>query len=170
MQDLLARAETVGALLIARGATVAVSESSTGGLVSAALLAVPGASAYFLGGGVVYTAAARSALLGIGDDAMAGSRSASEPYARLLARTVRAHLGATWGIAETGAAGPRGNRYGDPAGHSCLAVAGPEGTTVETAITLATGSADRIANMRVFAGALLDLFADALGSMPAERG
>lgn len=170
MQDLLARAETLGALLIARGATVAVSESSTGGLVSAALLAVPGASAYFLGGGVIYTAAARSALLGIPDDAMAGMRSASEPYVRLLARTVRTRLGATWGIAETGAAGPRGNRYGDPAGHACLAVAGPEGLTIETVVTLATGSADRVANMRTFAGALLDLFAEALGSMPAGRG
>ena len=169
MQDLITRAEAVGALLIARGATVAVSESSTGGLVCAALLAVPGASAYVLGGGVVYTAAARSVLLGITDGEMAGIRSASEPYARLLARTVRVRLGATWGIAETGAAGPSGNRYGDAAGHSCLAVAGPEDTGAETVVTLATGSADRVANMRAFAGSLLDLFAQVLRGLPAER-
>ena len=170
MEDLLARAEALAALLTARGATVAVCESSTGGLVSAALLAVPGASAYCLGGGVVYTAAARTALLGIADAEMAGIRPASEPYARLLARTVRARLGATWGIPETGAAGPGGNRYGDPAGHACLAVAGPEDAGVETVVTLATGRAERLANMRTFAGALLDLFAEVLRSSPAERG
>lgn len=158
MRDLLPRAATLGTMLIARNQTLAVSESSAGGLVAAALLSVPGASAYFLGGAVVYTAAARSALLGIDDAAMEGLRSASEGYARLLARTVRERHGATWGIAETGAAGPSGNRYGDAAGHSCLAVSGP----VERVITLETGDTDRVRNMRAFAGGLLDLLGDAL--------
>src|ERR1700712_2051486 len=102
MQDLLPKAQRVGAILKGRGQTVAVSESSAGGLISASLLSVPGASAYFMGGGVVYTRVARSALLGITDAEMKGIRSSSEPYAQLLARTVRHRFGATWGIAETG--------------------------------------------------------------------
>jgi nicotinamide-nucleotide amidase len=159
MQDLLPKAQKLGAILKGRGHTVAVSESSAGGLISASLLSVPGASAYFLGGGVVYTRIARSALLGITDAEMEGIRSSSEPYARLLARTVRHRFGATWGIAETGATGPTGNRYGDKAGHSCLAVSGP----VEKVITLETGSPDRVANMRAFSAALLDLLAETLG-------
>ncbi|MCJ2096921.1 CinA family protein [Methylobacterium sp. J-072] len=158
MHDLLPKAATLGAALIARNETLAVSESSSGGLVAAALLSVPGASAYVLGGAVVYTAAARATLLGIDEAAMTGLRSASEGYAQLLARTVRARHDATWGLAETGAAGPSGNRYGDAAGHTCLAVSGP----VELFLTLETGSADRVANMRAFAGGLLDLLGEAL--------
>ena len=160
MRDLFDRADRLGALLRARGDTVGVVETSSGGLASAALLAVPGASGYYLGGGVAYTAAARTALLGIDDAAMAGMRSASEPYAVLLARTVRARLGATWGVAETGAAGPSGNRYGDAAGHTCLAVSGPG----ERVVTLETGHGDRRANMEAFALALLDLFADTVAA------
>ena len=115
---------------------MAVSESSAGGLISAALLAIPGASAYFLGGGVIYTQAARRGLLGVADSAMTGIRSSSEPYAQLKARRIRELLGATWGLSETGATGPTGNRYGDAAGHACMAVAGP----VERVITLETGA------------------------------
>lgn len=159
MQDLLPKAQRIGAILKGRGQTVAVSESSAGGLISASLLSVPGASAYFLGGGVVYTRVARSALLGITDAEMKGIRSSSEPYAQLLARTVRHRFGATWGIAETGASGPTGNSYGDKAGHTCLAVSGP----IERIITLETGSSDRVANMRAFSAALLDLLSEALG-------
>jgi nicotinamide-nucleotide amidase len=158
MRDLLPKAEAVGAILKARQQTVAVSESSSGGLVSAALLAVPGASAYFMGGAVVYTQRARTTLLAITEQDMAGIRSSSEPYAQLLARQVRARFGTDWGIAETGAAGPSGNRYGDASGHSCIAISGP----IERVITLETGSDDRVANMRAFAGALLDLLSDAL--------
>ena len=160
MQDLLPRATRLGTLLQARGETVAVAESSAGGLVSAALHAGPGASADVPGGGGVYTQAARTSLLGIDASAMAGLRSSSEPYARLLALTVRTRFATTWGIAETGAAGPSGNRYGDQPGHTCLALSGP----VERVLTLETGSADRVANMRAFAGALLDLMAEALGA------
>lgn len=158
MDMLLPAARAIGERLKARGETVAVAESSAGGLISAALLAVPGASAYFLGGAVVYTRAARSGLLGITDAEMAGMRSSSEPYALLLSRTVRARMGADWGFAETGAAGPSGNRYGDAAGHACLAVSG----AVERVITLETGAAGREANMRAFAAALFRLAAEAL--------
>jgi len=159
MQSLLPLAERVGARLKARGETIAVAESSTGGLISAALLAVPGASAYFLGGAVVYTRQSREALLGIPPAALEGMRPATEAYARLLARTVRQKFSASWGIGETGATGPAGNRYGDPPGHACIAVAG----TIERVITVETGDADRTANMRAFAKAALELLVEELG-------
>jgi len=153
MKDLLPVAEKLATRLKERRETVAVAESSAGGLISAELLAQPGASAYFLGGAVVYTYVARRLFLDLPDAALAGIRPATEAYARLLARAARQRLGATWGLAETGATGPAGNRYGDPAGHVCLALAGP----IEAAITLETGEADRLANMRAFAAAALDL-------------
>jgi PncC family amidohydrolase len=128
--------------------------------MSAALLAVPGASAYFRGGGVIYTAAARGALLDIGSAEMTGMRAASEPYAALLAQRVRERLGATWGLAESGAAGPTGNRYGDPAGHACLAVSGP----AERTLTVRTASDDREANMRAFSLRALALLAETIGA------
>lgn len=153
MQTLLPLAEQVALLLKARRETIAVAESSAGGLLAAALLAVPGASAYFLGGAVVYTRKAREQLLQLPREAVTGMRSASEPYALLLARTASLRFGASWGLAETGAAGPTGNPYGDAAGHSCIAIAG----MAEEAITLETGSAERVANMRAFAAAALEL-------------
>ncbi len=156
METLLPLAEQVAALLKQRRETVALAESSAGGLLSAALLAVPGASAYFLGGGVVYTRRARKLLLDISREQVAGMRSASEPYALLLARTARQRFSASWGLAETGAAGPTGNPYGDAPGHTCLAISGMAGAA-EEAITLETGSAERVANMRAFAAAALAL-------------
>ncbi|MCB4823174.1 CinA family protein [Roseicella aerolata] len=158
METLLPIAARAGTLLKARGETIAVAESSAGGLVSAALLAVPGASAYFLGGTVVYTRAAREALLAIPAEKLDGIRPASEPYAALLAESVRAKLGTTWGLGETGATGPTGNRYGDPAGHACIAVAGPVGRT----LMIRTGSDDRIGNMRTFGARLLTLLVECL--------
>ena len=153
MTPLAALAGPVAALLVERKQTVAVAESSAGGLVSAALLAIPGASAYYLGGSVIYTQAARREVLRVPDDALRGVRSSTEAYALVKARAVRAQLGATWGLAETGAAGPTGNRYGDAPGHACLAVAGP----VERALTVETGQADREANMLAFTRAALAL-------------
>jgi PncC family amidohydrolase len=158
MKALLSLSEKIAARLIMRKETIAIAESSTGGLVAAALLAVPGASAYFLGGAVVYTKSARAALLGISDPEMQGLRPATEKYSQLIARRVRERHGATWGFGETGAAGPTGNRYGDPAGHACLAVAG----LAERAITLRTGSSDRIANMDAFAKRSLELLLEVI--------
>ena len=147
MKKLTTLAETVGQLLIERKQTLAVSESSSGGLISAALLSISGASTYFMGGGVIYTHRARQILLEIDFEDHPGVRSSSEPYALLAANTVRERLGTYWGLSETGAAGPRGNRYGDVAGHSCIAVSGP----VEKVITLETGLSDREENMWLFA-------------------
>jgi PncC family amidohydrolase len=151
MKELVAIAEKIAAKLIERRQTIAVAESSTGGLISASLLAVPGASAYFLGGAVVYTRDARRVLMDIPDEAMKGIRSASEPYAKLLANQVRKRFATNWGLSETGATGPTGNRYGDAAGHSCMGVAGADAV----AMTLETGKSNRFENMHVFAAAAL---------------
>src|ERR1700730_16328542 len=155
LQDLIARAEKAAALLKGRGETIVVAESSTGGLIAAALLALPGASAYFLGGAVVYTRAARRALLDLPDISSLGMRASTQPYALLLAQTTRQRFSATWAVAESGATGP--------AGHSCIAVAGRS----ERAITLETGSGDRLGNMHAFTAAALDLLLDVLA---AEAG
>lgn len=157
MKDVYEAGARVGALLKERGETVAVAESSAGGLVSAALLAVPGASAYFLGGGVIYTREARRVLLGLPDE-QTRMRGATEEYAQLVARTIRQNLDTTWGLSESGATGPTGNRYGNDAGHACFALAGP----VERATTLETGIADREENMRRFAIAALEYLEAAL--------
>jgi len=159
MKELIGIAEQIATKLIARRETIAVAESSTGGLISASLLAVPGASAYFLGGAVVYTRDARRLLMDISDDAMRGLRSASEPYAKLLAEQARRRFATDWGLSETGATGPSGNRYGDAAGHSCMAIAG----SASNVITLETGSNDRQANMLEFARTALNLLLKNLG-------
>ncbi|MDB5448210.1 MAG: putative competence-damaged inducible protein [Phenylobacterium sp.] len=156
LQELAAE---VGAKLKADGHTIAVAESSAGGLISAALLEVPGASAYFLAGAVVYTPKARALLMDIPREAVADMRSSSEPYALLLAQSARERFGTTWGLSETGAAGPTGNRYGDAPGHTCVAVSGP----VEMAFTVETESDDRAENMRAFAAAALRLLHRAMG-------
>jgi len=158
MDSLTALGTAVGTLLKERKQTVAVAESSGGGLINAALVAVPGASAYYLGGAIVYTLAGRSALLGLTAQDMTNIRSSSEPFAKLLAQRVRANLGATWGLSETGASGPSGNRYGDAPGHACIAVSGP----IEAVITVETGSADREANMWVFARRAIELLESCL--------
>lgn len=159
METLLPLAERAAVLLNARGETVAVAESSAGGLVCAALLAVPGASAYFRGGVLAYTRDSRRALLGLPDAALDGVPPNSEPLASLLAGAARDRLGSAWGLGETGAAGPTGNRYGHPAGRACLAVAGPHASR---SVTLESGSADRRANMRLFGTELLRLLIGAL--------
>jgi PncC family amidohydrolase len=162
MPDLTPLATSVADLLKAAKQTLAVAESSAGGLISATLVSIPGASAYYIGGGVIYTSTARRALLRVGDEAMTGMRASTEPYALLKARTVREQLGSTWGLAETGASGPTGNRYGDAAGHACIAVTGP----VERVITVETGKADREANMWTFTKAALDLLEACLKTSP----
>jgi nicotinamide-nucleotide amidase len=156
--QLLPVAETIAALLKARKETIAISESSAGGLVSAALVAQPGASAFYVGGAVVYTLAARRTLLALPDEAVKGVRSSTEAYARIAARAIRERLGTTWGLAESGASGPTGNPYGDPPGHTCVAVSGP----VERSLTLETGSADRGTNMTRFSAQTLELLLSVL--------
>jgi len=152
MKELVDIAEKVAAVLTARKQTIAIAESSTAGLISAALLAVPGASAYFLGGAVVYTRQSRRLLLDIPDAALDGMRPSTEPYALMMARHTRERFATTFALAETGATGPTGNRYGDAAGHSCIALAG----LAEGAMTLETGKSDRLDNMNAFTAAALN--------------
>jgi nicotinamide-nucleotide amidase len=156
MDTLLPLAEKAAALLRAKKQRIAIAESSTGGLISGALLALPGASDYFLGGAVVYTVKSRLVFLGLGEVDLVGMRPSTEAYALLAARRVRERFGADWALGETGAAGPTGNRYGDAPGHSCIAVSG----ATERAITLETRQTDRVANMRAFAAAALQLLAE----------
>ncbi len=158
MDTLLPLAEKAAVLLRAKKQRIAIAESSTGGLIAGALLALPGASDYFLGGAVVYTAKSRLVFLGLGEADLTGMRPSTEAYALLAARRVRERFGADWAIGETGAAGPTGNRYGDAPGHSCIAVVG----TTERAATIETGQSDRIGNMRAFAAAALKLLVETL--------
>jgi PncC family amidohydrolase len=178
IEPLLELSHRVAVQLKARRQTIAVGESAAGGLITAALLAVPGASAYCRGGLVIYT---RNALLSLKavDLAKLGSmRASTEAYARFEAQTLRAHFETDWGLGETGAAGPTGNKYGDAAGHVCVAVAGPgvaaahdapAGTIGERSRTLETGSTDRLGNMQAFAAAALLLLAETLEGLPPPR-
>src|SRR5277367_1263533 len=159
MDSLTDLTRTLGAALLQAKQTVAVAESSAAGLISAALLAVPGASAFYRGGVVCYTIYARQALLGIGDAEMVGLRASTEPYALLLAKRVRERLGTDWGVGETGATGPTGNRYGDAAGHACIAVVGPG---AERVLTLESRQRGREPNMWCFTRAALELLEDAV--------
>lgn len=163
MEKLVGYAERIAASLKEKKETVAVAESSTGGLITAALLAVPGASAYCLGGIVIYTREAWEAMSNFDKSLLGGHRSATEGNALVRARLARERFGATWGIGETGAAGPAGNRYGDPAGHAWVAISGPR----EQALRVETGNTERLANMYAFAARALQLFEEALESRRA---
>ncbi len=158
--EIMSLAEKAGTILRDKGETVGIAESSSGGLISDHLLAIAGASAYFLGGSVIYTRYAGRGLLGVTDDEMEGMRAATESYASLNAGRISEILGSTWGLSETGATGPDGNRYGDDAGHSCIAVSGP----VSRSRTIETGSNDRQENMIAFSIAALELLIECLQS------
>lgn len=160
LADLLPHAERAASLLKARKETVAVAESSSGGLISAALLAMPGASAYYVGGAVNYTRPVLLHLSGRNADELAKLNGATEEFTLLAARSVRERYRTGWGVGESGAAGPSGNRYGDPPGHTVVAVTGP----IEHALVLRTGDSDRLANMHAFAAAALKLLADSLAA------
>ena len=166
IQELLPQAERIAAKLKARNETISIAESSTAGLISAALLAIPGASAYFLGGAVVYTRQSRSELLAVTEQELTGITPSTEAYALLFARKIRERLNTTWSLGETGTAGPTGSRYGHAAGHSCIAV---NGRTIggdrngEWKMTVETGNSDRLDNMRAFSIAALDLLEKGLG-------
>jgi PncC family amidohydrolase len=162
MRELMPLAGRAAVLLKQRQQKIALNESSTGGLISAALLAVPGASAYYIGSMVIYTRQAWDAVRDFHEDELGGVRAATEHHALVRARIARERFATTWGVGETGAAGPTGNRYGDPAGHTCVAVAGP----LERALTLRTGTADRMENMVAFADAALKLLVECLEAQP----
>jgi len=152
VDDIARLAERVGAKLKARNETVAVAESTAGGLISAALLSVPGASAYYLGGIVVYNARGRELLLGRPSTEW-GLVPDREQWTLTMARDLRERFGATWGLGESGSAGPTGLAPGC----TCTALAGP----YETVRKIDTGSADRTSNMTRFAMSTLRLLDEA---------
>jgi nicotinamide-nucleotide amidase len=115
----------VGALLRERGATLAIAESCTGGLLSSRITDVAGSSAYFLGGGVCYTAALKTAVAGVDPALIHEHGEVSEPVAVALAKGIRERCGATYGIGVTGIAGPSGGTPEKPVGTVHIAVAGP---------------------------------------------
>lgn len=166
MHDIFAMGQRAGALLKARSERIVVAETSAGGLISASLLAVPGASAYYVGGAITYSIDSIKSLvhLDMKELRKQNVRSSSEPYAEILCRAMLArHAGVTWGLSETGAAGPP-NPYGDPSGHTCMAITGP----VNLVRTLRTGQEDRVANMWAFANATLALLVEALEAAPTQ--
>lgn len=151
----------VGRALVDRSESVAVGESSAGGLISATLLSVPGASAFYMGGAVVYTGRSRG-LLFERDELPPEMRGATEDFACALALNAASRMRSDWGLAETGATGPKGNPYGDPAGHAWVAVRRPDQTTVARNVT--TGSDDRVGNMQAFTAAALELLLSELSA------
>jgi nicotinamide mononucleotide (NMN) deamidase PncC len=160
LTDLAALGTQAGQLLVARGQTLAVVDGATGGLISAGLLAMPGASAFYRGGGIIYTLAGRRIVLGHAPGSLRGLTSATQDYALAQADLIRARYAADWGIAETGAAGPGKHPLGVPSGTSAIGVVGPDG--VCASVLVQTGSEDRLANMQAFAMAALRLLVQTL--------
>ncbi len=153
-------ADEIAALLIERGETVAVAESTTGGLISAALLRVAGASKYYAGGGVVYTLNSRTALTGVPAERYANYQGTTPEMITELAASMRERLGATWCIAEAGLAGPTPGRSGAPPGRTTIGVARPVSRTE----VFETGMSDREANMIEFTTLGLRLLRDVLAT------
>ncbi len=145
--------------LKARREKIAVADGATGGLIGAALLTVPGALKFYVGGGIVYSFRARDVLFALPAEAYEGMRSATPEYALLQARAIRDNFGADWGIAETGSAGGSRHPLGVASGESCCAVVGPGVALVRRT---ETASDDRIANMAAFTRAALNLLETAL--------
>lgn len=138
--------------------TVSVAESSTGGLIAASLLSVPGASRYFMGGTVIYTIKSRREFLDLNMERVKQLNPLTEEMALEFARAVRAKLDTTWGIAELGVAGPGGTPYSDATGISVIALSGP----VNASVTVKTQSNDREKNMKEFSDAALLLLVETL--------
>ena len=151
-------ANEIAALLTGRGQTVAVAEATAGGLISAALLWVPGASRYFAGGGVTYTLNSRVQLAGVPAETLQDYRGTTPEMIATLADSMRQRLGAEWCIAESGLAGPTGGRSGAAPGRVTIGVSGPVSRTevFETRIS------DREANMIDFATRSLRFLRDAI--------
>ena len=148
----------VSEVLKARGETIAVAESTTGGLISARLLSMPGASAYFLGGVIIYSRLSRKVFLDTTAEKLHGVKPMSEEMAKFFAKEVKEKLEATWGIAELGLAGPTGSIYGYEAGNSVIAVSGPK----DASVSINTGHNDRVLNMEEFTDCACQLLRDVL--------
>jgi PncC family amidohydrolase len=160
LDDLAAIGAQAGAQLIAHRQTIAVVDGATGGLISAGLLATPGASAFYRGGGIIYSLKGRRIVLGHAPGSLRGLTSATEAYALAQAELIRTRYDADWGLAETGAAGPGRHPLGVPSGTSAIGIVGPDGLRGSTLVE--TGSDHRLDNMQAFARAALTLLVDLL--------
>ena len=160
IEDMHPIAARIAERLKARGEKIAVADGATGGLVSASLLTVPGAMAFYIGGGVVYSARSREVLFDLGPKAFAGTRPVTPDYALVQARGIRDRFGVEWGLAESGSVGGSVHPGGVGSGTSVVAVVGPG---VELTRLTETGSDERIANMQAFTAAALALLEEALG-------
>lgn len=160
MNDLIELTSQIALILKKNKQTVSVIESSSGGLISSALLSQEGASAYYMGGQVIYTLQSIRAItdLRIRDLKEKNIRSSSEPFALLISQKSCDLYKSDWAIGESGAAGPTGNGYGDPPGYSCFAVAGKKEKTSH----ILTNSSVRVENMQAFAKASLEQFLNIL--------
>ena len=158
MSNFPLQAQPAASLLTDLGHSISVAESSTGGLIAASLLSVPGASRYFKGGMLIYTPQSRLALLDLDRERLRNLKPLTEEMAMEFASAARAKLNATWGIAELGVAGPGGTPYSDKVGISVIALSGPR----DAAVTITTDSSDRVANMSAFAEAALRLLEETL--------
>lgn len=156
------------------GETVAVAETSAGGLIAASLLAQKGASKFFKGGVVPYSKSAKAALLGL--DASTSAPTSTEPHALELAEAARAALGADWGVGETGVAGPTANSRGVAPGVCALGVVGPGGLRMSMMLwpddklsaSDAYGQADKVPRreaMECFSAQGVALLGDALAQV-----
>ena len=146
--------DAIASKLVASGQSVSVAESSTGGLIAANLLSVSGASNYFRGGSIIYTRESRHAFLDLDLVKLKGVKPLTEPMVAEFAHAARLKLDATWGIAELGAAGPKGTPYGPAPGTSVIGISGP----LNASVMVETFSENREENMVQFTEAALALF------------
>lgn len=160
-ESLCAHTEEIAIMLTKRQEKVSVAESSTGGLISASLLSVAGASRFYEGGSVIYTLPSRRAYLDLDKEKVRNLKPLTEEMVLEFAKSAQQKLGVTWGIAELGAAGPTGTAYGHEPGISVIGISGP----VMASKTILTGSSDRVANMQTFSAAALELFHSVLKSL-----
>ena len=155
-------AEAVARYLVPRlaglGRTVAVAESLTGGLVVAALVSVPGASAVVRGGVVAYMSDLKASLLGVDPDLLAREGAVHPEVAAAMARGVRERLGADYGVATTGVAGPD-PQDGHPVGEVHVAVVGPDGESGTTTILGTHSFAPNLGREGIRRGAALEALA-----------
>ena len=122
--------QVAGRLLEDAHATLAVAESCTGGMLAQRITAVPGSSAYFLGGVVCYSNAVKESWLGVSADVLASNGAVSAPVAQALAEGIRGRLNSTYGLGITGIAGPDGGTKEKPVGTVFISLAAPEGSQV----------------------------------------
>lgn len=120
--------QAVGAVLRARGQTLALAESCTGGLLAQRITDVAGSSEYFLAGYVTYANAAKQDMLAVPEAVVVEHGAVSEPTVRAMAEGARRRSGATYAVSLTGIAGPGGGTPEKPVGTVWVGLAGPEGT------------------------------------------